>query len=162
MQRYYFFHTFMRKTKHIPKMKQLKVLALLFVSLFVANGCCNKDQKCCKETAACCEQTACENEKKLRHVVFFGFENTVTIEDVTEIEKKFASLPCAIPEIKGFEWGIDCSPEGLQRGHTHCFFLTFSSEADRDIYIEHPAHKELGALLNGKLKNVTVIDYWVK
>ncbi|MFS6554760.1 hypothetical protein VPJ68_04550, partial [Parabacteroides distasonis] len=33
--------------------------------------------------------------------------------------------------IKGYEWGTDCSPEGLQQGLTHCFFLTFHSDADR-------------------------------
>ena len=137
-------------------MKQLKLVALLLVSLFVANACCDKNQKC--DGAA----SACDHVKKLRHAVFFGFEETATPEEVAEIEAKFASLPTDIPDIKGFEWGTDCSPEGLQRGHTHCFFLTFDSEAGRDVYLVHPAHKELGALLNGKLKNVTVIDYWVK
>ena len=130
-------------------MKQLKLAALLLVSLFVANACCDKNEKC-------------DDAKKLRHVVFFGFEETATPEEVAEIEAKFASLPTDIPDIKGFEWGTDCSPEGLQRGHTHCFFLTFDSEAGRDVYLVHPAHKELGTLLSGKLKNVTVIDYWVK
>jgi len=137
-------------------MKQLKLVALLLVSLFVAYACCDKNQKCDGATFAC------DHTKKLRHVVFFGFEETATPEEVAEIEAKFASLPADIPGIKAFEWGTDCSPEGLQRGHTHCFFLTFESEADRDAYIVHPSHKELGTLLSGKLKNVTVIDYWVK
>ena len=141
-------------------MKQFKLLTLLFVSLIVMSGCCNNDQKCDGKAAACKE--TCEQTAKLRHVVFFGFEETATAQDVKEIEEKFASLPCAIPEIKGYEWGTDCSPEGLQKGHTHCFFLTFDSEAGRDAYLVHPAHKELGTLLSGKLKNVTVIDYWVK
>ena len=146
-------------------MKQIKLFALLLVSIFVANGCCCKDQKCCDKKAACCEaacEKSCEQAAKLRHAVFFGFEETATAQEVKEIEEKFASLPCAIPDIKAFEWGTDCSPEGLQKGHTHCFFLTFDSEAGRDVYLVHPAHKELGALLKGKLKNVTVIDYWVK
>jgi len=144
-------------------MKQLKLTALLLVSLFVAAACCDKNQKCDDAKPACDKETACcDHAKKLRHVVFFGFEETATPEEVAEIEAKFASLPTDIPVIKAFEWGTDCSPEGLQKGHTHCFFLTFESEADRDAYIVHPSHKELGALLKGKLKNVTVIDYWVK
>ena len=35
--------------------------------------------------------------------------------------------------IKGYEWGTDCSPEGLQQGLTHCFFLTFHSDADLSV-----------------------------
>ena len=111
---------------------------------------------------ACCNQSAPESKKMLRHVVLFGFDDEATVEQVYEIETAFANLPSKIDVIKDFEWGTDCSPEGLQKGHTHCFFMSFESEKDRDAYLVHPAHKEFGKLLGGKLKNVTVVDYWVK
>jgi uncharacterized protein YceK len=103
-----------------------------------------------------------ESKKMLRHVVMFGFNDEATVDQVKEIETAFANLPKQIDVIKGYEWGTDCSPEGLQQGHTHCFFLSFESEKDRDTYLVHPAHQEFGKLLGGKLKTVTVVDYWMK
>lgn len=100
--------------------------------------------------------------KQLRHVVLFGFTETTTPAQIAEIEAAFTALPTKISEIKSYEWGTDCSPEGLQNGHTHCFFVTFNSNADRDTYLTHPAHKEFGKLIKGKVKNVTVVDYWIK
>ena len=103
-----------------------------------------------------------EPKKMLRHVVLFGFNDDLTVEQVKEIETAFANLPQKIDVIKDYEWGTDCSPEGLQKGHTHCFFLSFESEKDRDIYLVHPDHQAFGQLLGGKLKTVTVVDYWMK
>jgi hypothetical protein len=50
----------------------------------------------------------------------------------------------------------------LDHGHTHCFILTFNSEADRDSYLPHPDHKAFGELLGPCLEQVTVVDYWTK
>jgi hypothetical protein len=113
-------------------------------------------------TCACGNKPAAKPEKMLRHVVLFGFNDDLTAEQVKEVETAFAALPKQIDVVKGYEWGIDCSPEGMQHGHTHCFFLSFDSEKDRDAYLTHPAHKEFGKLVGGKLKAVTVVDYWVK
>ena len=113
-------------------------------------------------TCACCNESVKESKKMLRHVVLFGFNDDLSAEQVKEVEAAFANLPKQIDVIKGYEWGTDCSPEGIQKGHTHCFFLSFESEKDRDTYLVHPAHQEFGKLVNGKLKAVTVVDYWVK
>ena len=67
-----------------------------------------------------------------------------------------------IKEIKDFEWGTNNSPENLNAGLTHCFFLSFNSEKDRDVYLPHPAHKAFGAILKPYLDKVIVVDYWVK
>ena len=76
------------------------------------------------------------------------------------MEEAFRALPSKIKEIKGFEWGINNSPEKLNEGLTHCFFLTFDSEKGRDIYLPHPAHKAFGAILKPYLDKVVVVDYW--
>ncbi|MDO1502682.1 Dabb family protein [Winogradskyella maritima] len=46
--------------------------------------------------------------------------------------------------MQGYEWGTNNSPEGLDKGFTHAFFLTFKSEEDRAIYLPHPDTKHLG------------------
>ena len=110
--------------------------------------------------------SSCGGEKKqgevLRHVVMFGFKPEVTAEQVKAVEDAFGELPSKIDLIKDYEWGTDCSPEGLQQGLTHCFFVTFHSEADRDAYLVHPAHKEFGKVLGNKASAVTVLDYWTR
>ena len=103
-----------------------------------------------------------KSSTQLRHVVLFGFKPDVTPDQVKAVEAAFLALPKQINFIKSLEWGTDISPEGLQKGHTHCFFLTFSSVKDRDAYLVHPAHKAFGAMLANKLSTVTVLDYWAK
>lgn len=101
-------------------------------------------------------------DQQLRHVVLFKFKETATTKDIQKVEKAFTALPSEIKEIKDFEWGINNSPEGLEKGFTHCFTLTFDSEAGRAIYLPHPAHKAFGAVLQPYLEDVLVIDYWTK
>lgn len=98
----------------------------------------------------------------LRHVVLFKFKESAPPEKVREIEEAFSALPSKIAEISGYEWGINNSPEGLNKGLTHCFFVTFKSEADRAVYLPHPAHKAFVDLLGPHLEDVTVVDYWTK
>jgi len=100
----------------------------------------------------------------LRHVVLFKFADSVTPADVREIENAFAALPSKIPQIIDFEWGTDVSIEGKADGFTHCFLVTFASEADRAIYLPHPEHKKFGELLrtDGRLEKVLVVDYWTR
>lgn len=98
----------------------------------------------------------------LRHVVLFGFKPTSSPEDVQKIVEAFGALKGKISEIKDFEWGVNSSPEGLNQGLTHAFTVTFHSDADRDAYLPHPAHKEFVELLGPHLDKVTVLDYWTK
>ncbi len=98
----------------------------------------------------------------LRHVVLFKFKDDTTPEQVKAVEDAFRALPKKIPTIAGFEWGTNNSPENLAQGFTHCFFLTFKSEADRAVYLPHPAHKAFGKLLHPYLDKVLVVDYWTK
>lgn len=100
--------------------------------------------------------------KVLRHVVLFKFKEGTTAERIKQVEDAFRALPGKIDLIRGFEWGTNVSPENLAQGYTHCFFLTFASDKDRDAYLVHPAHKEFGKLLGPYLDKVTVIDYWAQ
>src|SRR5450432_660910 len=79
--------------------------------------------------------------KLLGHVVLFKFKDGTTAAETKKVEDAFRALPSKIKEIKSLEWGTNNSPESLNQGFTHCFFVTFSSEADRAAYLPHPAHK---------------------
>lgn len=98
----------------------------------------------------------------LRHVVMFKFKDGTTAEDVQRIEQAFAALPGKINTIYDFEFGTDVSVEGKSAGFTHCFLVTFRSEAERAIYLPHPAHKEFISIVGPHIDNVLVLDYWTR
>ncbi len=102
------------------------------------------------------------NDSVLRHVVLFKFKEGTTATDIKKVEDAFSALPSKIPQIMAYEWGLNNSPEGLEKGFTHCFFLTFNSEEDRAIYLPHPDHKAFGQVLSPFLDDVLVVDYWTK
>ena len=104
--------------------------------------------------------SAYSQQTELRHVVMFKFKETSTAENIKEVEAAFKALPSKIKEIKSLEWGINNSPEPHSNGFTHVFFLTFSSEEDRAIYLPHPDHKAFGKVLGPHLDKVMVLDYW--
>jgi len=106
--------------------------------------------------------TTMNEESSLRHVVLFKFKDGTSTEDIKKVEDAFGELPSKISQIKGYEWGLNNSPEGLEKGFTHCFFLTFNNEEDRDAYLPHPDHKAFGDILKPHLEDVLVVDYWTK
>jgi len=100
------------------------------------------------------------HDSVLRHVVLFKFKEGTSTQDIKKVEEAFSELPSKIPQIMSYEWGLNNSPEGLEKGFTHCFFLTFKSEEDRAIYLPHPDHKVFGQVLSPYLDDVLVVDYW--
>lgn len=103
-----------------------------------------------------------ESPKMLRHVVLFQFKASSSEADVQRVVDAFRALPAQISQIADFEYGVNNSPEGLDGGLTHCFLVTFKSEADRDAYLPHPAHTAFVEVLKPHLEKATVVDYWAK
>lgn len=114
--------------------------------------------------ATCYTANAQQDQQKqvLRHVVMFGWKAGTNTADIDKVVTAFKNLEHQIDLIKSFEWGINNSPENLNNGLTHCFILTFNSEADRDAYLIHPDHKAFGAILNPIPDKITVLDYWAQ
>ncbi|MBK8290620.1 MAG: Dabb family protein [Flammeovirgaceae bacterium] len=111
---------------------------------------------------ACTPSQTKQDQKMLRHVVLFKFLDTASPEDVKKVETAFGELKGKISLIKDYEWGTNSSPEGLNQGLTHCFFVTFGSDKDRDEYLVHPDHQAFVEVLKPYLDKVTVVDYWTK
>lgn len=103
-----------------------------------------------------------DSGKILRHVVLFKFKADVTEEQIGEVVAAFAALPEKIDAIKDFEWGTDVGVENKSEGFTHGFIVTFDSAEGRDAYLPHPAHKDFGKIVAGKLDKVLVFDFWAK
>lgn len=129
----------------------LSVISLLFLATFS-----------CTQPESPKEEAQIPDQKMLRHVVLFKFKDSSSVENVKSVEAAFRNLQNEIPEIKDFEWGTNNSPEGLDNGFTHVFFVSFTSEEDRAVYLPHPKHKEFVEILKPHLDKALVVDYWAE
>ncbi len=93
------------------------------------------------------------------HVVCFKYKDSATDEQIEGVSEAFANLKNEIPFITSYRAGTNVSPEGLDKGFTHCYILTFKNQEDRDKYLPHPAHKAFGKKLGPILDDVFVIDF---
>lgn len=98
----------------------------------------------------------------IRHILFITFTNAATPEDVLAVKRAFLQIPNRIDGVTGVEWGINDSPEGKNRGYTHCVLMTFADETARRRYLPHPAHEALKAIFRPILRDIIVLDYTVE
>ena len=98
---------------------------------------------------------------KIVHVVAFKYKKAVSEAKQKEIADALVALKTKIPQIVSVEHGKNVSKEGFDKGYNEMFVVTFANEKDRDIYIDHPKHKEFAKLLDGILadKGVFVFDF---
>lgn len=141
----------------------IRNLLSLAAGAIILGGCVSvHETKHISENKSDAVSGAEERAPVLRHVVLFKFKDGTSQEQVEQIEKAFCALPDKVDAIYDLEWGTDVSVENLSQGFTHCFLVTFLSEADRAIYLPHPDHKAFGKLLGPHLDKVLVIDYWTR
>jgi hypothetical protein len=99
----------------------------------------------------------------ITHMVLLRFRKDVTPDHAARVFAELASARTKIPGITGFSCGPYSSPEGLNKGFTHGFCMTFKDAASRNVYLDHPAHEEIKkhvlACLDGGLDGVVAFDY---
>ena len=98
-------------------------------------------------------------KERVRHVVCFQYKEGTSPKTISEISRAFKALKGKIPGIVAFEMGENNSPEGLNKGFTHCYMVTFESAKAREVYLPHDEHKKFVELLKPHLGDVFVIDY---
>jgi hypothetical protein len=110
------------------------------------------------ETAA---TTKVKKKKKgeVVHMVAFKFKESTTKDQIKKVETDFKALKKKVPQIVSYDWGLNHSPENLNKGFTHGFLLTFKDKADRDAYLIHPDHKAFGAFVGPLVADVFVLDF---
>lgn len=140
----------------------MKGLFTYLAIALVAFGCQPNETSTETEEKNVQMEEASTQKPMLRHVVLLSFKEESSPEDIKKVEEAFIALQDKIPQIKDFEWGTNNSPEGLNNGLTHCFLVTFESEADREAYLPHPDHQAFVEVLSPHMEAVTVVDYWAK
>jgi len=97
----------------------------------------------------------------IRHFVLIKFKSIATEAIEEDIEQEFSLLPMKIPGITAFEWGLNISPENLDKGFSHAFALTFEDTKARDDYLLDPVHLDFVKRLYPVMEDVLVIEYVV-
>jgi hypothetical protein len=102
---------------------------------------------------------------EFKHIVLLRLKPQTTPEDIAEIFESLDDLQAKIPGIVEICSGPYESPEGLHKGFTHAFIVTFADGESRDAYLEHPAHElvkqRLLRHLAGGLADVIAFDFKV-
>ena len=100
---------------------------------------------------------------RVKHVVLVKLKNDTPPATVRQLFADLAALRNKIPGILDISAGGYASPEGLGKGFTHGFVMTFADPSSRDAYLPHPDHEkvknDLIALLDGGLDAVVVVDW---
>ena len=97
------------------------------------------------------------------HMVLLKVRPNVPRDEVEKVFTKIGNLRDKIPGITGFEWGPYFSHEGLNRGFTHGFCMTFTNAAARNSYLPHPEHQivkgHVVEILDGGIDGVLAFDF---
>lgn len=99
----------------------------------------------------------------ITHMVLLKVRSDVPAKSVRAVFEAIGATRAKIPGITGFAWGPYASPEGLQRGYTHGFCMTFTDAAARDDYLPHPVHEAVKErvleILDGGVDGVCAFDF---
>jgi len=99
----------------------------------------------------------------ITHAVLLRVKPSVPKDEVERVFAALAGLGRRIPGLESFAGGAYFSPEGMNKGFTHGFVMTFADAAARDAYLPHPEHEKVKAqvleILDGGLDGVVAFDF---
>jgi hypothetical protein len=99
----------------------------------------------------------------VKHVVLLKFKKDTSADKIKEIFGALAGLRNRVRGLLDFAGGAYSGSEGLGRGYTHGFVMTFQDASCRDLYLPDPAHKTVVDLLlpqlEGGVNGVLAFDW---
>src|SRR6266545_6596674 len=96
---------------------------------------------------------------KIKHVALLKFKGGTTEEQIQKTFDELMDLSESVPGIEDYVAGPNNSPEGLNKGFTHGFVMTFTDTAARDAYLPHPEHEKLRASVMPLVDDVLIFDF---
>jgi len=122
-------------------MKTIKLFIILLLPLIVA-----------------CNQMDSSNSDYVHHVVLFKLSDSTSAKTLEGI-KQFTEPLAKIEVVKDFDFGVNTSPEGLDKGYNYSLIMKFATEYDRDsVYLSHPIHVEFVDNIKKHITDVIVFD----
>lgn len=98
---------------------------------------------------------------KVKHIALFRFKEGTTEEQTNKIFDDILDLTENVAGIEDYVSGINNSPEGLNKGFTHGFVMTFADAPSRDAYLANSDHERVKALLVANIDDGLAFDFEV-
>ncbi len=100
---------------------------------------------------------------RIKHVVLLKFKPEVTQETIDGLVADFHKIKAQLPGMLDFSIGPNVSKEGVDKGFTHGFVMTFASAEDLQTYLPHPDHvavkTKIIESLDGGIDGAMIIDW---
>jgi hypothetical protein len=105
-----------------------------------------------------CNQKDTSLSEYVQHVVLFKLQDSTSSKTLEQI-KQFTEPLTKIEVVKDFNFGVNSSPEGLDKGFNYSLIMKFATEYDRDsVYLSHPIHVEFVDSISKHISDVIVFD----
>ena len=95
----------------------------------------------------------------IRHILLIQFKPDADPQKIEAVRAAFLAIPAKVEGVEAVEWGENDSPEGKNRGFTHCVLMTFADETGRQRYLPHSEHEALKTIFRPLLEKIIVLDY---
>jgi hypothetical protein len=82
-------------------------------------------------------------KQTVTRIVLMRVREDVPARTIEHIFGEIGAQRSKIAGILTYAWGPNSSPEGLGRGYTHGFCMTFVDAEARDAYLPHPEHQKV-------------------
>lgn len=100
---------------------------------------------------------------RIKHIVLMKFKPEITQETIDGIVADFHHIKAQLPGMLDFSIGPNVSKEGVNKGFTHGFVMTFENAEALQTYLPHPDHvtvkKKILESLDGGLDGAMIIDW---
>jgi hypothetical protein len=97
----------------------------------------------------------------IRHILLIKFKENTDPQKIERLRGLFEATPEKVEGVESVEWGLNDSPEELNKGYSHAVLITFADEAARQNYLPHPEHEALKEVFIPLLEDIIVFDYQV-
>jgi hypothetical protein len=96
---------------------------------------------------------------KVKHIVLLKFKEGITQEQIDTLFAEILDLTENVPGVEDYVAGTNNSPEGLNKGFTHGFVMTFTDAQTRDAYLNHADHQRVKAQILEMMDDGLAFDF---
>ena len=96
---------------------------------------------------------------KVKHIALVKFKEGTTPEQIDDLFNQLLDLSENVDGIEDYVSGENSSPEGLNKGYTHGFVMSFHDAAARDAYLAHPDHEKVKTTFIPLIDDIVVFDF---
>jgi hypothetical protein len=98
---------------------------------------------------------------KVKHIGLLKFKEGTSSDQIDGIFNDLLDLSEALPGIEDYVAGPNCSGQGLERGYTHGFIMTFADQAALNAAVTHPEQQRVNGVIEPQLDSMLVFDFEV-